>query len=140
MAMTLTAPWLQLARGAKRAPRQFHLSDCVILKPLSEPVVRYSAAAHLRDAAGEVRLISTPSTDLVGLIARSPLGAARIWYWRLNETDRAACTLVVVGAWNDANPSGYRLYTGPDIAFSPKNGWRETTIESLTSEIKRTSR
>lgn len=68
-------------------------------------------------------LHSEPSSGTL-LLAKSPLAAARIFYWRLTEDQRAACVSVVVSAWNEPVLNYFPTYNGSTIAFSPLSGWR----------------
>ena len=87
--------------------------------------LHFAATAYQREPGCEEREISTPPGDFAELLAAGPLGAARTWYWRLAEAERAACRLVVVRPWTGDNRFGYRVYGGPAVAYSPKDNWRE---------------
>jgi hypothetical protein len=75
--------------------------------------------------ASGVHEITTPAMDCECLIASTPLGAARAWYWRLGPGERADCAHVVVSAWVLPTLTLSAIYTGPDVAFAPLEGWRE---------------
>lgn len=85
---------------------------------------RYAATAFVRGSTGLWRALATERSNLMPLLAQSPLAAARSWYWRLSTDERAGCLRIVVGPWDEPETSYFPVYTGPAHAFSPAEGWR----------------
>jgi hypothetical protein len=93
-------------------------------------LLRFAATAIVDQLSG-VQEITTPSHEAESLLASTPLGAARTWYWRLTEEERSACARVVVSAWRQPTLTLAFLYTGPDVVFLPKEGWRQLHKHAL---------
>jgi hypothetical protein len=98
-------------------------------------LLRFAATAVIVRASGPQE-ITTPALDRECLIAHSPLGAARAWYWRLTADERADCAHVVVSAWTQPTLTLAAIYTGPDVAFAPKEGWRELSALSAPNRTE----
>ncbi len=97
---------------------------------------RYAATAYLLGAVGGCDEIATAADDSSPLLAKSPMAAARMWYWRLSQAHREACVCVVVSAWPDPNCKRFASYKGPELAFSPIGGWRDLE-PALVVSLKR---
>jgi len=95
------------------------------MKARPSQLERYAATAILVRPGDAFSEVVTQADDPSFLLARSPLAAARIWYWRLNEFERALCVRVVVSAWPYPHADALPAYSGPGREFSPKHGWRE---------------
>ncbi len=89
---------------------------------------RYAATARLNSPMAEAGAVSTPDDITRPLLACSPMAAARKWYWRLSDLERAACECIVVGPF--PGPEIFPSYHGPIAQFMPRDGWRE--VEATT--------
>jgi|SRR5665213_1216229 len=85
--------------------------------------LRFAATAILSTPIVGQDELATRAADPSFLIARTPAAAARIWYWRLTEGERALCIKVVVGPWAEPAYEALPSYDGPQIAYAPKRGW-----------------
>jgi len=81
-------------------------------------------ASEMRFAAGAdldgFESVTTASRPRDGLFAQNALNAASKWYWRLSETELAACRLVTVSAWVEPDTGPYIIYSGPDVTWRPR--------------------
>ena len=88
-------------------------------------LLRFAATAYLDPPIDGVSELTTASHDADILLARTPSAAARTWYWRLTDAERAACMSIVVSAWIEPATLADAIYKGPGVAFSPKDGWHK---------------
>jgi hypothetical protein len=79
--------------------------------------MRFAAVAHF--AGGSFSTDDCPDS----LHADTPLAAAKRWYWRLPEDQRATCERIVLSAWTLHPNAPWDRYEGPDVIFWPKRGW-----------------
>jgi hypothetical protein len=79
--------------------------------------MRFAAIAHFAEGS------SSTEDSPESLHADSPEKAARKWFWRLSEVQRATCERIVLSAWTGNQNAPWERYGGPDVAFYPKRGW-----------------
>ncbi len=94
-------------------------------------ILRYAVTAYLETPVNGRSAIVAPNDDSQCVLARTPLAAARIWYWRLAATERAICRFVIVGAWTHPGVTSFPSYDGDEFAFTPAGGWSRVNQPAL---------
>jgi hypothetical protein len=85
--------------------------------------MRFSAAAYFAPAVRH-RETFTTDDDPDSLHAETPQAAARKWFWRLEDGQRASCDRIVISAWTRHPTAPWDSYAGPPLAFYPHRNWK----------------
>jgi hypothetical protein len=89
---------------------------------------RYEVQAQLL-LNGKLCVVQTSPSDLDPLLAKTPLAAARKWYWRLTDAHRRLCVRIEVRPWDPTwepwvlRSLVFPSYVGDGYAFYPVHGW-----------------